>query len=235
LTNSTDPASFQPTKALLCLLAASLFWLLNALNKTGYSLNIDYPIHFVYNDSAYCPVTTLPRTVRVNVSGDGWGLLRHSWLPFQTDPIDYPVSQPLRASVINTSSLTASLAEQIKRLKVNYVVADTVDIAFDRRVTKTILLRVDSTSLNLAPGYAVSSVINVTPGSVAVTGPQRLVRGLPDTLRLRIPRKRIVDNYDEELLLTQFRHPQLRTSANRVLISFEVGQLLSLPSSLSTN
>ncbi|RYF52971.1 MAG: hypothetical protein EOO39_41425, partial [Cytophagaceae bacterium] len=62
MTNSTDPASFQPTKALLCLLAASLFWLLNALNKTGYSLNIDYPIHFVYNDSAYCPVTTLPRT-----------------------------------------------------------------------------------------------------------------------------------------------------------------------------
>lgn len=218
---------------MLCLVAAALFWLLNALNKTGYSLNIDYPIHFVYNDTAYVPVTPLPRTVRVNVSGDGWGLLRHSWLPFQADPVDYPVQQPLRASVINTSSLTAALEEHIKRLKVNYVVADTVDITFDRRVTKTIQLRVDSTNISLAPGYAVSSVINVTPGSVSVTGPQRLVRGLPDTLRLRIPRKRIADNYDDELPLTQFRHPQLQFSANRVLVSFEVGQLLSIPASAS--
>ncbi|QJD77635.1 YbbR-like domain-containing protein [Spirosoma rhododendri] len=235
MTNTPNTTSFQPTKALLCLLAAALFWLLNALNKTGYSLNIDYPIHFVYNDTAYVPVTPLPRTVRVNVSGDGWGLLRHSWLPFQVEPVDYPVQAPLRASVINTSSLTAALAEQIKRLKVNYVVADTVDIAFDRRITKTIRLRADSTSINLAPGYAVSSVINVTPGSVTVTGPQRLVRGLPDTLQLKISRKRIADNYDDEVPLTQFRHPQLQTSANRVLISFEVGQLLSLPASSSAN
>ncbi len=233
MANSPNSASFQPTKALLCLLAAALFWLLNALNKTGYSLNIEYPIHFVYNDTAYVPVTPLPRTVRVNVSGDGWGLLRHSWLPFQVDPVDYPVLQPLRASVINTSSLTATLEEQIKRLHVNYVIADTLDIAFDRRVTKNIQLRVDSASLNLAPGYAVSSVINVTPGSVSVSGPQRLVRGLPDTLRLRIPRKRITDNYDDELPLTQFRHPLLQFSANRALVSFEIGQLLSVPASAS--
>ncbi|GAB4026970.1 hypothetical protein [Spirosoma koreense] len=226
--NSTpDSRSFQPTKALLCLGAAALFWLLSALNKPGYTLNVEYPIRFVYNDSLYIPTTPLPRTVQVNVSGDGWGLLRHSWLPFRGEPVNYVVKRPLEASVINTASLAASLAEQIKKLHVNYVVADTLDIHFERRLSKTIRLIPDSLHINLAPRYMVSSVINLTPRTIQVEGPTRLVRGLPDTLWVRIPRKRIIDNYDEELPLNQLRHPLLHASADRVAVSFEVGELLS--------
>ncbi|QHV98853.1 hypothetical protein GJR95_29305 [Spirosoma endbachense] len=220
---------FQPTKALLCLGAATLFWFLSALNKTGYTLNVEYPIRFVYNDSLFVPTKPLPRTVRVNVSGDGWGLLRHSWLQFRVDPIDYTVSNPLQASVINTSSLTAALAEHIKKLHVNYVIADTVEMGFDRRMTKTIRLIPDSLHIDLAPRYIVSSVINMTPRTIQVEGPERLVRGIADTLPVTIPGKRIADNYDNEVILNHFRHPLLRVSADRVTVSFEVGELLSPP------
>lgn len=222
---STHP--FQPIKALLCLGAAALFWFLNSLNKTGYTLNVEYPVHFVYNDSLFVPTTPLPRTVMVNVSSDGWGLLRHSWLPFRVDPVDYVVNDPMQASVINTASLTAALAEHVKKLHINYVVADTLEMGFDRRMTKTIRLLPDSLHINLAPRYAVSSVINMTPRTIQVEGPARLVRGLSDTLVVKIPRKRIADNYDEELPLNQLRHPLLRTSNDRVAVSFEVGELLS--------
>lgn len=221
--------SFLPAKALLCLGAAALFWFLNALNKNGYTLNVEYPVHFVYNDSLFVPTSPLPRTVTVNVSSDGWGLLRHAWLPFRVDPVDYVVKDPIRASVINTSSLAATLAEQVKKLQVNYVVADTLEMGFDRRMTKTIRLIPDSLNINLAPRFVVSSLINLTPRTIQVTGPDRLIRGLSDTLVVRIPRKRIADNYDEEIVLNQFRHPLLRVSADRVAISFEVGELLSIP------
>ncbi|GAB3490048.1 hypothetical protein GCM10027341_01220 [Spirosoma knui] len=219
--------SFQPTKALLCLAAAALFWFLNALNKTGYTLNVEYPVRFVYNDSLFIPTSPLPRTVTVNVSSDGWGLLRHSWLPFRIEPVDYVVKNPLQASVINTSSLTAALAEHVKKLQVNYVVADTLEMDFDRRMTKTIRLIPDSLHINLVPPYVVSSVINLTPRTIQVDGPARLVRGLADTLVVKIPRKRIADNYDEEVPLTNLRHPLLHSSADRVAVSFEVGELLS--------
>ena len=218
---------FQPTKALLCLAAAALFWFLNALNKNGYTLNVDYPVRFVYNDSLFVPTLPLPRTVRVNVSGDGWGVLRHSWLPFRVDPIDYVVKSPLQASIINTSSLTAALAEHIKKLHVNYVVADTLNMAFDRRMSKTIRLVADSTHINLAPRFVVSSVINLTPRTIQVEGPSRLVRGLPDTLLVKVTRKRIAGNYDEEVPLLHYRHPLLHSSNDRVAVSFEVGELLS--------
>ncbi len=227
MNTAQNTRSFQPTKALLCLGAATLFWFLNALNKPGYTLNVEYPVRFVYDDSLFIPTSPLPHDVRVNVSSDGWGLLRHSWLPFRVDPVDYIVTDPLRATAINTASLTAALAEQVKKLHINYVVADTLAMSFDRHMTKTIRLVADSLHINLAPRYMVSSVINLTPGTIQVDGPAKLVRGLPDTLLVKIPRKRIVDNYDEEIPLNQLRHPLLRASADRVAVSFEVGELLS--------
>ncbi|GAB4030656.1 YbbR-like domain-containing protein [Spirosoma jeollabukense] len=226
-THAQNDRPFQPTKLLLCLGAATLFWFLSALNKPGYTLNVEYPVRFVYNDSLFIPTSPLPRTVQVNVSSDGWGLLRHAWLPFRVDPVSYVVKDPLHATVINTTSLTAALAEHVKKLHVNYVVADTVDIRFDRRQKKTIRLMPDSLHINLAPRYVVSSVINLTPDSILVDGPEKLVRGLGDTLLVTIPGKRIADNYDNEVILNHFRHPLLRTSADRVIVSFEVGELLS--------
>ncbi|ADB42285.1 hypothetical protein [Spirosoma linguale] len=219
--------SFQPTKALLCIGAAALFWFLNALNKPGYTLTVEYPIRFVYDDSLFIPTSPLPHTVQVNVSSDGWGLLRHSWLPFRIEPVDYLIKDPLRATAINTSSLAAALAEQVKKLHVNYVVADTLALNFDRHISKTVRLLPDSLHMDMAPRFMVSSVINMTPRSIQIDGPAKLVKGLPDTIWVRIPRKRISDNYDEELPLNQLRHPLLHTSANRVAVSFEVGELLS--------
>lgn len=209
------------------LLAAALFWMMNALNRDYYSLNVEYPIEFVYNDTLYIPTTPLPQTITVNVSGVGWELLGHSLLPFQAKPVSYYVRNPLRASTINTSSLAAALAEQIKDVRVNYVVADTLEMGFERRATKMVTIVADTTRIDMAPRFVITSLINITPPRIQVDGPERLVSGLPDTIRLPIPRKRISDNFDEEIPILAFQHPKLKTSTNRVFVSFEVAELLS--------
>ncbi|GAA4470667.1 hypothetical protein GCM10023189_59750 [Nibrella saemangeumensis] len=209
------------------MLAAALFWMMNSLNRDYYSLNVEYPIRFIYDDSLYIPVSPLPQTITVNVSGVGWELLGHSLLPLQAKPVDYYVRNPLRASAINTSSLTAAFADQIKDVRVNYVLADTLEVAFDRRMIKSVRIIADSARIDMAPQFVITSVINITPSHIQVGGPERLVSGLPDTVRLQIPRKRISDNYDEEIPILAFQHPQLRTSTNRVFVSFEVAELLS--------
>ncbi len=216
----------------LCLLVASLFWLLNALNKDHYSQNIDYPLRFVFNDSLFVPTMPLPRTVRVNVSGDGWRLLGQSWWPFGREAVDYEVKNPLRASVINTASLTQAVSEHIKQLRVNYVMGDTMELGFDRRVTKTIRLIADSTHIDLAPRMVVSSKINITPSTITIEGPARLLNVFPSTLLIKIPGKRIFENYDDELPIYVFRHPAIRASTNRVMVSFEVAELLSIKTEL---
>ncbi len=227
MANNQSLPPLSPARFWLCLLAAALFWLLNALNKTNYSQNIEYPIRFVFNDSLFVPTTPLPRTVHVNVSGDGWRLLGQSWLPFGKEAVRYEVKNPLRASVINTASLAGAVSEQIKNLHVNYVMGDTLELGFDRRMTKTVRLVADSLHIDLAPRMVVSSKINITPATITLEGPARLLNVFADTLVVKIPGKRIFENFDEELPIYTFRHPAVRASATRVMVSFEVAELLS--------
>ena len=221
------PTQFQLGKWLICLVGAGLFWIMNALNRDGYSLNVEYPVNFRFDEAQFIPTTKLPSTVRVNVSGDGWDLLRLSWLPFRTEPVNYEVANPLRASVINTAAMAEALTGQVKSLRVNYVIADTLELAFDQRMTKTIRLIPDSTHIDLLPRFVVSSVINLTPATLTVQGPARLLRGFSDTLLVKIPGRRISTNYDEELPITAYRHPLVQRSSDNVFVSFEVGELLS--------
>ena len=99
-------------------LAAIIFWIMNALNKEGYSQKMSFPLQFLYNDSLYIPTQPLPANIAVNVSGSGWSLLRKAFTSNDT-PIKYSVSKPLKTRFLNTGSLTDSLSEYIKDVKVN--------------------------------------------------------------------------------------------------------------------
>ncbi len=210
----------------MCLLAATFFWLMNALNKDNYSLRLSYPINFVYNDSAFIPVQPLPNTVSVNVSGDGWNLLRKSWFNFNARPVEYRVTNPLTASFINSTSLTDQLIEQFPGMRVNYVVADTFEIGFERKISRTIPVLVDSAAISMNDGYVISSFINLSPSQITVSGPASVIRQYPDSIILEVPARRIQNNYDERLPVPLPSHPLVTVSEQGVLVSFEVAQLL---------
>ncbi|GAB2794466.1 hypothetical protein GCM10027275_44460 [Rhabdobacter roseus] len=199
---------------------------MNALNKDNYSMRLDYPVRFDYNDSIYVPVQPLPQTVSVNVSGEGWKLLRKSWLSRNAAPVEYRVNNPLRATVINSISLTDQIAEHFPDLRVNYVVADTFELGFERKVSRIIPLRVDSLGIDMRDGYVVSSFINVSPSLISVEGPASLVNSYPSTLYIRIPTRRIQNNYDESLRIPIQPHPLVQLSHSDVYVSFEVAQVL---------
>ena len=199
---------------------------MTALNKDRYSLRLNYPIHFDYDEAEYVPVTPLPATVSVNVTGNGWNLLRKSWLSFAQRPLEYKVANPLKANYINTVSLTDKLAEHFPDVQVNYVVADTLELDFERKTTRIIPVRVDSAGIDMRPGYVVSSLINITPSLISIEGPVSLLGAYPDTIVVRIPTRKIQNNYDETLPLNI---PKVRTvdvSHASVLVSFEVARVL---------
>ncbi|MFN8354665.1 MAG: hypothetical protein U0Y10_09475 [Spirosomataceae bacterium] len=208
----------------LCLLAAMMFWLMNALNKDGYTTKLSYPLQVSYNDSLFIPTSPLPKQVQVNISGKGWSLLRKS-LSFSVNPVVYQVTQPLRAKFINTSSLTDLMSEQVRDVKVNYVVADTLDLEFDRKVVKKIRLQIDSTSINLRRPFVISSVINVNPQLVVFEGPESLLKSFKDTLLVRVPERRIDTDYDSKIALEYLHDPSISTSVEKVQVSFEVAAL----------
>ncbi len=218
----TTPPKPRDTQAMLISgVAAVVFWLMNALNKDGYSLKVAYPLSVQYNDTLYIPTQPLPQRVMVNISGNGWSLFRKG-LAFDNKPIKYPVNKPLKTNFINTSSLTALLSEQIKDVRVNYVVADTLDLEFDRKIKKKVFVQIDSANIPLKTRFVISTVINVSPRYIVFEGPETLLNSFKDTLHLKVPGKRIQDNYDEEIPIDYKKNPLIKASKEKVAVSFEV-------------
>lgn len=209
---------------LLCVLTATVFWLMNALNKDGYSLRVAYPLQVSYNDTLFTPTSPLPRRVMVNVSGNGWSLLRKS-LAFTVSPLVYPVNQPLTTKFLNTSSITDLMSEQVKDVKVNYVVADTLDLNFDKKVTKTVRLQIDSLHIDLRRPFVISSLINLTPRSVTFEGPESVLKDFDDTIMVVVPDRKIDTDYDAKVAIDYPKSTFVKASEEQVQVSFEVAVL----------
>jgi len=225
---SEAPSGKNNVKAfLVCLLAASFFWLMNGLNKDNYSIKLSYPLEVVYDNNAFVPLQPLPKRVSVNVTGNGWMLLRKSWLNFNASPVVYKVNNPTKSSYINSTTLTDQITELFPDLHVNYVVSDTFELSFERKITRIIPIRVDSAAINLTDGYVVSSIINVSPSLISIEGPVSLIKSYPDTIRIRIKTPKIQNNFDESLPIPLAVSPLVQVSHRDVYVSFEVAQFLN--------
>ncbi len=221
------PLSSQPSRSriiLFSLVAATIIWLFNELNKDGYTLRVQYPINLTYNDSLYIPITPLPKSVSATLTGNGWMLLRKS-LSFTVSPVQYPILNPLATQTLNPAALTAIMHEQVKDVRISNVMLDVNRLDFEERMIKTTVLRVDSAGLQLSPRFVVSSFINLRPTTVTFDGPTSLVSDIADTILVRVPAQKIRGNYDEELPIRYPQSPLLKASTDRVFVSFEVAEL----------
>ena len=209
----------------ICLLAAIIFWIMNALNKEGYSEKISFPLQFSYNDSLYIPTQPLPQKISVNVSGNGWNLLRKAFA-FDITPIKYSISKPLKTKLLNTGSLTDSLSEYIKDVKINYVIADRFELEFDRKVTKEFNVKVDSSNISLKDRYVITSLINVNPRTITLVGPESILDEMGSIILVKVPTRRLQENYDDEVALPLPKNALIKANKDRVTVSFEVAELL---------
>lgn len=209
----------------ICLLAAIIFWIMNALNKEGYSEKISFPLQFSYNDSLYIPTQPLPQKISVNVSGSGWNLLRKA-LALDITPIKYSVSKPLKTRLLNTASLTDSLSEYIKDVKINYVVADRFELEFDRKISREYRVKIDSSNISLKDRYVITSLINVNPRTITLTGPESVLDEMGNTILVKVPTRRLQENYDDEVALPLPKNALIKANKDRVTVSFEVAELL---------
>jgi YbbR domain-containing protein len=209
----------------ISILAAIVFWIMNALNKDGYSQKMSFPLQFSYNDSLYIPTQPLPEKISVNVSGSGWSLLKKAFTS-DNSPIKYSIAKPLKTRYLNTGSLTDSLSDYIKDVKVNYVVADRFELEFDRKVYKQFMVKVDSSNINLQDRYVISSLINVKPRTIILEGPESVLSEMNSVIYVKIPTQRLQENYDEEVKLPLPQNALIKANKDRVAVSFEVSELL---------
>ena len=209
----------------LCFLTAFVFWLLNSLNKAGYSTKINYPLEIKYDDSVYIATTPLPKQIAVSVSSTGWDLLKDN-LSLNVSPLVYEVANPLIVKRLDNVFLMEILSAKLKNTKVNYIVADTMTLTFEKKLTKKITIKVDSLGIDLHKNFVVSSLINLSPSQIIIEGPESVLKNYPDTFFVKIPAKNLATNFDDKVSIVLQKNAYIKANTEKTLVSFEVAELL---------
>ena len=172
-----EPSFYRAVTA--CLLAAGLFWQMNALNKT-YTTRLNFPLAWHYDSVRYVPLRPLPAALPVVVTGQGWRLLRAN-LGWGTHPADLrPVPLP-GTRYLPPEAWRRGLQTALEGVQVNEWSGDTLRLTFDRYATRQL-------PLALPPDSARRYTAQFTPAAVSFRGPATLVAALPDPYPVPLPR-----------------------------------------------
>ena len=171
-----EPSFYRAVTA--CLLAAGLFWQMNALNKT-YTTRLNYPLAWHYDSVHYVPLRPLPVALPVTVTGQGWQLLRAN-MGWGTHPADLrPVPLP-GTRYLPAAAWRRGLQNALEGVQVNEWSGDTLRLTFDRIATRRLPLMLPADS---ARRYKAT----FTPAVVTFRGPSSLVQALPSPYPVPVP------------------------------------------------
>ncbi|MBO9700161.1 MAG: hypothetical protein J7604_08105 [Sporocytophaga sp.] len=205
---------------ILCIVAASTFWFLNAMND-DYTSNITYPVIFDYPEDKLVAVEKLPSKIRINASGYGWNFFRKTFW-FKTTPIHIEIKRVPKKKYMSSEQLYQVVSQQLDDLKVNYVLTDSLYLPFEKLRKKKVVITADTSKISMAPGYMIVGPIKIFPDTLTVRGGYSQVKEFPDTLNLFIPQTNISSSYDEDVKTEISYSPEIVLSVPKVKVKFEV-------------
>jgi hypothetical protein len=210
----------------LCVFAATVFWFFNALNKS-YTTNISFPLAFDYPEEGYIPIRPLPREVRINVTGVGWNLFRRS-VGIKVPPLVIPMERPSEIKKIVGSTLPALFANQLEGFEINFVLTDTLYIAIEPRVTRWMDIQLDTPSILFREGYGLAGPVKVSPDSIFIEGPFKLIRQLSEPHELKLTQRNIDEDFSEEVEVKFLNEELVRRNPPVVTVEFAVDKLVEV-------
>lgn len=211
---------------ILCLLAASIFWLFNAFNKSHTS-TIRFELHFEFDNQKFVSVSPLPHQISINVTGSGWDLIRKT-IGMKVPDLIIPLERPLETKKIPASALTPVLITQLGDLQINYIVTDTLYTNVDEKVTKTFKLSVDLSKVKFREGFGSTGVVELSPDSVVIDGPKSIISLIPDTILLSVHGKQVSKSFQDELEVPLFNTESINRNPPVVSLRVEVSRVANI-------
>jgi hypothetical protein len=214
----------------LCVLAATVFWFFNALNKT-YATNINFPLSFAYDNQNFVPVSLLPQHIRLNVTANGWELFKRS-TGVKLQPLEIPLERPAEVKKIVGSGLPPVFSNQLAGVKINYVLSDTLYLDLEPKAGRWIKLSVDSIKRNIKPGYGLTSEVAIIPDSTFVVGPQRIINKLEEPVYLKISQRGIDEHYIDNIEVVLPNMEGIMRQPSMVSVMFNVEEMKTVHDSI---
>jgi len=244
---------FRPDKTsnlkvvVLCVVTATTFWLLNALNKDNYTTIVNQPISIDYDEDEYMAVKPLPQVIKIEINGNGWDLLKKH-LNISQSPLEITLEDPSHQPYLVTEQISQQMAEHISTTNLVRITQDTLFFNIDKIVSKKIKIIPDTLPNTLAENHDYASPIVVDPEFVTVKGPISVIEQLDGKLMVQLGENNIKNHYSKllPLELDKAKRNFLHLDEETVQISFQVVAYIEktlelgvnqlyFPSNVSTN
>lgn len=207
----------------LCVIAATTFWVLNALNKDNYVTVVNYPIAFQYNAQEYMAIEELPSEVRIEINGNGWDLFR-KYFNVNVSPFIIELSNPDEQNFLPSTAFRRSLNEVLSPTDLVSILTDTLKFEINKIITAQVDLELDTTSFEVAAHHKLVGPISLSPQTVEVKGPSSKIKQLGSSLFISLEGTKIDEDYNQfvPIVLPEVQKKYLSISPQTVNINFEV-------------
>lgn len=211
----------------LCVLTATTFWVLNALNKDDYTTVVNQSIVFLYDQEEFMAVGELPKSINIQINGNGWDLLR-KYFRFRSTPFPIQLEDPSDKGYVLTRDLQRELSENLTPTQLVSIIQDTVKFKIDKIVSRKIKIELDTAETILSKNFRLAGPITIDPETVTVRGAISVLQELDGKLVIGIGEENVDKSFSKLLPLSlprEFRD-YLQLEEQAVLLSFEVVEFI---------
>lgn len=160
----------NPKVVVLCILAATTFWFLNAMSKS-YTTTISVPLKFNYDSKKFIKVSESASSFEVKVNGLGWDILL-AYVGYNLEPCIYQVDQLKSDGTIQAATLYQEVSQTLHDLKVNYVLKKSLNTGLELKSSKSFDLTVDPKLIPIDALTELNGDIELNPSKINVEGPE---------------------------------------------------------------
>lgn len=171
---------------LVCVLIASIFWLLTKLSN-HYTSDIQIPVVYSNMPEGKVLRNELPEKLTLYVNASGWELVRH-YLNLSSLRVIINAQEYSENGKMLTNSYRNVFSQQLQdKFEVQRVLPQEIAFEFYDKGSNKVPVKL-RWNIDINPQYGLADNIRLTPDSVTVTGPAPVVDSLQwvatDTLRL---------------------------------------------------
>jgi hypothetical protein len=211
----------------LCVAAATTFWILNALNKDNYTTIVDYPIEWEYDQENFVAVKPLPKSVQIQISGNGWDLFR-KYFSLNEPPFIINLAEPANRNYILTSDLERPLEEFINPTLLERLLEDSISYQIDKIETRSVVPVLDSAGYSLAKNVEIDGEIIFSPDKLTVAGPTSLLDSYSKGFPVSLKEDQIGENFSKQAAVSIPKNlaELIQLKEESVQVSFSVVRFL---------
>ncbi len=211
----------------LCIVTATTFWILNALNKSDYNTIVDFPIEFTYDQEEFVPVGNLPERLQIEINGNGWDLLR-KYFQVNESPFVIDLTSPSKDQFLATADLKRPLAEFISPTELVSILEDSVFFQIDPITTLSLKPTLDSSSYELADNHKIIGDVTFTPSEILLKGAKSVLESFDGEFPIRLDEDDVAEKVSKKVLvqIPAYLENVVTSEDESILVSFDVVSFL---------